>query len=136
MDYTYEWMLNRAYEKMPPIVFEAKRFEVPKAMVSIEGNKTIVKNMREIANYLNRDMKHLLKFLGKDMGAAWRIDGNRVIFVGKFSSFVINRKIEKYVKNYVICPVCGKPDTKLVKIDRVLVMKCMACGAISPVPPL
>ena len=49
---------------------------------------------------------------------------------------MINQKIEKYVKNYVICPVCGKPDTKLIKVDRVLVMKCMACGAVSPVPPL
>lgn len=132
----YDWMLERAYANMPPIVFEKSRFEVPKAMVSIEGNKTIVKNFMEIASYLNRDPKHILKFMGKDMGAAWRLEGQRAVFVGKFGSMTINKKIEKYVKLYVICPVCGKPDTKLVKIDRVLVMKCMACGAISPVPPL
>jgi len=110
-------------------------FQTPKYHVTIidaPGHK----DFKEIASYLNRDLKHILKFIGKDMGAAWRMDGNRVIFVGKHSSIVINQKIEKYVKLYVVCPVCGKPDTKLVKVDRVLVMKCMACGAISPVPPL
>jgi len=134
--HNYEWMLDRAYKLMPPIVFEKKRFEIPKAQTVIEGNKTILKNAKEIADKLNRDLKHILKFIGKDMGAAWRIDGNRAIFVGKFSSFTINQKIERYVKYYVLCPVCKKPDTKLVKIDRITVLKCMACGAISPVPPL
>ncbi len=133
---SYEEMLDRAYKLMPPIVFEKKRFEVPKVQVSVEGNKTIFKNAKEIADYLRRDIKHMLKFIGKDMGAAWRIDGNRVIFVGKFSGFTLNQKVDRYVKTYVICPVCGKPDTKLVKVDRVLVLKCMACGAMSPVPSL
>ena len=130
----YEEMLDRAYDKMPPIVFEKKRFEVPRAQVSIEGNKTVWKNFNEIVNYINRDSKHLLKFIGKDMGAAWRIEESRVVFVGKFGSSQVNQKLDKYVAAFVICPVCGKPDTKLEKVDRVMVMKCMACGATSPVP--
>ncbi len=134
--YSYEWMLERAYQLMPPIVFEKKRFEVPKASVFIQGKSTVIRNFKEIADTLNRDPKHIMKFLGKELGAAWRIEQNRAVLSGKFSSFLINQKIEKYTKLYVICPVCGKPDTKLIKIDRVEVMKCLACGAISPVPPL
>lgn len=132
----YEKMLDRAFEHMPKMVFETKRFEVPKALVSIEGNKTIVKNFNELCDVLNRDPNHLLKFLGKEMGAAGRRDGSRVIFVGKFGPTVLNRRVEKYTKTYVVCPVCGKPDTKLKRVDRILVMKCLACGATSPVPQL
>jgi len=130
----YEKMLDRAYDKMPSIVFEPQRFEVPKAMVAIEGNKSIITNFKEITDYIRRDTDHLLKFIGKDMGAAWRKDGGRIILVGKFGYTLINKKLEKYIKTYVICPVCEKPDTKLTKVDRILIMKCSACGAVSPVP--
>jgi translation initiation factor 2 subunit 2 len=132
----YEEMLKTAYEKMPPIVFEKERFEVPQIQASVEGNKTIIKNFSEIAGYVRREENQILKFIGKDMGAAWRKDGSRVIFVGKFGALAINKKIEKYVKLYVVCPVCEKPDTELKRIDRVLVMKCSACGAVNPVPQL
>jgi len=130
----YDSMLNRAYKEMPPIVFEKKRFEVPKVQASIEGNKTIFKNFSEIAHYISRDEDHILKFIGREMGAAWRKDGNRIIFVGKFGSGQISQKLDKYIKNYVTCKVCEKPDTKLIKQDRVLMLKCMACGAVNSVP--
>ena len=120
----YEKMLDRAFEKMPKMVFEKKRFEIPRAQVSIEGNKTFVTNFNEICDVLNREPAHLLKFLGKEMGASGRMDGPRAVFVGK------------YAKTYVICPVCEKPDTKLTRVERILVMKCMACGAKSPVPQM
>ena len=129
-------MLNRAHDKMPPIIFEKKRFEVPKPFVSIEGKKTVWKNFGEIAEYIHRDENQILKYIGKEMGAAWRKDGARVIFVGKFGRMIIEKKLNKYIKNYVVCPVCEKPDTTLKRIDRVLVMKCQACGAVSPVPQI
>ncbi|HDM92466.1 MAG TPA: translation initiation factor IF-2 subunit beta, partial [Candidatus Korarchaeota archaeon] len=39
-----------------------------------------------------------------------------------------------FIERYVICPICGRPDTKLVKVKRTLMQKCMACGAETPVP--
>ncbi|MBR9680527.1 MAG: translation initiation factor IF-2 subunit beta [Candidatus Altiarchaeota archaeon] len=130
----YDLMLKRAYKKMPPIVFEKKRFDVPKVSVSVEGNKTIFNNFSEIVDYISRDENHILKYIGREMGAAWRREGSRVILVGKFGSHVISQKLEKYIKNYVICSVCDKPDTKLIKQDRILMLKCMACGATNSVP--
>ncbi|MBR9679662.1 MAG: translation initiation factor IF-2 subunit beta [Candidatus Altiarchaeota archaeon] len=132
----YEAALDRVYSALPAIVFEKKRFEPPRMANSIEGNKTLIKNIMEVADYIGRDPKHLMKFMGKDLGAAWRIDGNRAIMIGKFGSVILNKKLDKYVKDYVICSVCEKPDTKLVKVDRVFIMKCEACGAMSPIPPL
>jgi len=130
----YDRMLKRAYEKMPPIIFEKKRFEVPKVKVVTEGKKVIWANAQEIANYVNRDIHHMAKYISRDLGASFRIEGNRVIFVGRFGAMLIQKKMDIYVKNCVICPVCGKPDTKIEKVDRIKVMKCLACGATSPLP--
>ena len=130
----YEKMLNNAYDKMPPIVFETQRFEVPKLKVTIEGNKSVMTNFKEVVDYIRCNSDHLLKFIGRDMGAAWRKEGSRTIFVGKFGPSILNKKLEKYVKRFVLCPVCEKPDTKLKKVDRISIMKCSACGATSPVP--
>ena len=41
--------------------------------------------------------------------------------------------IKSYVEDYVICSECGKPDTRLVKDDRVMLLRCDACGSHRPV---
>ena len=34
-----------------------------------------------------------------------------------------------YAHEFVFCPECGKPDTKLEKEDKFSFIKCLACGA-------
>jgi len=41
--------------------------------------------------------------------------------------------IDAYIKEYVICSECGRPDTHLIKSDRILTLRCDACGAHRPV---
>ena len=130
---TYEEMLKRAYDKMPAIVFEQKRFEVPKAKVTVEGKKSIWANAQEIAGYISRDLHSISKTISKDLGASFKVEGTRVVFVGKFSQSLVQTKLDDYIKAYVICPVCGKPDSRLEKTDRVQVLRCLACGASSAV---
>ncbi len=105
------------------------RFEVPGARVMISGSRTIFNNFYEIANTLRRNPQHLLKFLLKELATSVDMREKNVIFVGNFSQAHIDRKIELYVKSYVLCPECGKPDTKLVKEDRNTFLVCEACGA-------
>jgi len=57
----------------------------------------------------------------------------RAIFSGKFEQEQINSIIKGYVDDYVICSECGKPDTRLVKTERVLMLQCDACGGHRPV---
>lgn len=125
----YEKLLERARANIPKEVFEQKRFEIPKAESFIQGNKTIVTNISHIANYLNRDINHMMKFLLRELATAGNIEGSRAVFTGSFPVRAINEKIELYVKEFVLCRACGKPDTKLVKEEGVDYMKCMACQA-------
>ena len=51
----YEKLLNRAIDQLPPEVFENKRFKIPKAYSDIQGNRTFIKNFKDVAEGLNRD---------------------------------------------------------------------------------
>jgi len=124
----YEKLLDSAYEKIKPIS-STERFEIPKIQGHIEGNKTILNNLHQIASYLRRDLNHLLKFLLKELATFGKVEGNRVILQRKIPSSKINEKIEQYTKEFVICKECGKPDTELIKQDRFLFLHCLACGA-------
>ncbi len=129
----YEALLDRAIENLPDIETTDARFVIPKPRIFIEGKATVLENFGNIADVLNRDPDHLMKFLTREMGTAGKIDGSRAIFQGKFPSSLIKTNIDNYVDEYVICSECNRPDTQLVKMGRVLILKCAACGAHRPV---
>jgi translation initiation factor 2 subunit 2 len=129
----YEALLKKAYANVTVQSESTERFTVPEAKVYIEGKTTILENFAEIADIVRRDQDHLMKFLLGELGTAGKIDGNRAIFNGKFEQSLINGLIKSYVDDYVICSECGKPDTRLVKDDRVLLLRCDACGGHRPV---
>ena len=132
----YEKWLERAKEKMPEVTKYKGRFSPPKVKSFIEGNRTYITNLKEISNYLNRDINHIVKFLAKELATSFVIEGNRIIINGKHPNRKLEEKIEKYIKVYVICRECGSPDTKLEKKDGILYLKCMACQAEYPVPKI
>ena len=90
-------------------------------------------NFSDVAEALRRDPGHLLKFLLKETGTRGNFDGTRVIFQGSFNQDSIQNLIEIYTKKYVICPVCGRPDTHIVKDKRLFFLQCDACGARSSI---
>ena len=136
MTLDYRKMLDEAYSQMPPEVFKHERFEVPRLASVIVGSRTFVHNFKEICDILNRRPLHVLKFLSKEMATAGTIDGPRAIFQGKFERATLERLIKRYVDEFVMCPVCKRPDSKIVKERRLYFLVCEACGARSPVKPV
>jgi len=133
MKSNYKELLKRAHSQLPPEIFEHKRFEVPKVRSGNIGMRTYIVNYKEIAEALNRDQLHLLRYLSREMATAGSIDGVRAIFQGKFKSDTLNRLIEHYAEEFVICPICKRPDTKIVKEKRFSFLSCEACGAKSSI---
>ena len=129
----YEKLLERAQPKIPKKIKSKERFEIPKVKGHIEGTKTIVTNFIQIASTLHRYPQHILKYLLRELAAPGSIDGQRLILGKKINSAIINEKIEKYANEFVICKDCKKPDSQLLKEGRVLMLKCMACGAKHPI---
>ena len=129
----YEQLLERGLKKIPKHTGSGERFEIPKVSGHVEGSKTIITNFTKIADIIHRDPKHLLKYLQRELAAPALINNQKLIIGRKISSNIINEKIKKYVESFVICKDCNKPDTKLVKENRVTLIQCLACGAKHPI---
>ena len=123
---TYEQMLNDAYKKMKAPEGNGERFEIPKAQGLFEGKKTIITNFSHMASYIRRNPEHFEKFLLKQLASSGQIEGDRLVLNQKVPSAKINQKIEEYVKEFVLCKECGKPDTELIKDDRLTFIHCLA----------
>jgi translation initiation factor 2 subunit 2 len=125
----YERSLDRAMEMIPKAVTEKERFQIPEAETNVVGNRTTIKNFKAIVGALNREPEHLIKYLLRELGVAGNMDGNQAVFQGKFSKAAVDDRIKRYVEEFVLCRECGGPDTKLVRKDRVHILRCEACGA-------
>ncbi len=125
----YEQLLNDAYSKIKKPETSGERFEIPKVEGHFEGKKTIVTNFTQIASYIRRSHEQFLKFLLRELAVSGQKEGDRLVLNNKIPSAKINEKIQQYVKEFVLCKECGKPDTELSKEDRLTFLKCLACGA-------
>ena len=129
----YEKLLEKAYKEVKVVGGTGERFEIPKVTGQVSGNNTVITNISSIASYLRRELAHLAKFLQKELAVSGRIDGGRLVLKTKLNSAKVNDKVEKYAREFVICPVCGKPDTEILSEKGVKLKHCLACGAKSPV---
>lgn len=123
--------LKRARENLPAHVFEKSRFEIPNADVFKEGNKTWITDWNRILKVINREENgdHLAKHLAGEFATSATEERGRLCLQGKFSRVAVNRELTSYVKDFVLCEECSKPDTRLVREGRILIKVCEACGA-------
>jgi translation initiation factor 2 subunit 2 len=112
---------------------EASRLELPSPQIIWVGQRTIFRNFIEFPKALRRDPEKLLLYLNKELASAGYIAGERVIFLGRKEPSSFATLIDRYVKEYVICPVCGSPDTRTEKNKKLGFLLCEACGARSSV---
>jgi translation initiation factor 2 subunit 2 len=125
----YEKLLEKAYKEVKQVETNGERFEIPKAEGRFEGKKTIITNFLQMASYLRRVPEHLQKFILKELASSGQIEGERLVLNIKIPSSRINQKIEEYAKEFVICKECKKPDTEILKEERIHFIHCLACGA-------
>lgn len=131
--FDYETLLERAKKKLPHTLESHDRFQVPEPDVMIEGKTTVIRNFGDIVETLRREPNHLLGFLLRELGTAGTIEGRRVVFKGKVATTQVADRIKNYVDEYVLCSECNRPDTKILKDGRVLILVCETCGAHRPV---
>ena len=129
----YENLLNEAYKKVKLVSTGSDRFEIPKVEGQVQGKNSIISNISQIADYLRRPLEQLTKFLMKELATSAKMDSGRLILNTKLSSSKVNEKIQAYAKEFVLCPVCGKPDTEIIQEKGVKLKHCLACGAKSPI---
>ena len=130
---SYENLLDKAYSKVKVVSQSTGRFEIPKVSGLVQGKNTIITNITQIANYIRRPLDELAKFLQKELATSGKIENDRLVLNTKLNSEKVNEKIGLYTKEFVICPVCNKPDTEIVSEKGIKFKHCLACGAKSPI---
>ncbi len=128
----YEELLKEAKKKLPKISERKERFDIPKIKGHIQGNRTVLSNFTQIAQYLGRQPQHLLKYILKELATPGEIKKTGTIIGSKVPASRINEKIRSYAEKFVLCKECGKPDTKLEKEGNIVYLKCLACGSRKP----
>jgi translation initiation factor 2 subunit 2 len=130
---SYEELLSRARAGLDKDAKKsgALRLELPEPDVFWVGNKTIVRNYSVFPKLLNREPSRVLMYLAKELATAASLDGERAVFIGRKDKESFLQLLTRYMKDGVICPVCGSPDTHLEKEKRMWFMVCEACGARS-----
>ena len=130
----YEILLSRLRDKLGNTTKkQASRLELPTPQIIWVGQRTIFRNFMDFPKALNRDPEKLLLYLNKELASAGYIAGDRVIFLGRKEPSSFGALIDRYVKDYVICPVCGSPDTRTEKQKKLGFLLCEACGAKSSI---
>ncbi|MFH1306331.1 MAG: translation initiation factor IF-2 subunit beta [Candidatus Micrarchaeota archaeon] len=129
----YEELLDNARKNLPDIMLSKERFEPPVAIVQPQGSKTIIPNFDLICQKLRREPKFLAKYLGKELAIPTSMDGPRLILHGKIYERQVGERLSNFIKYYVICKECKRPDTKIKDEGGVKMLVCEACGARSPV---
>jgi len=107
------------------------RFELPVVDVIWEGQKTFLRNFVEFPKVLRRDPDKVLQYLSKEFAVPAERIGDKAMFIGRRDPDDFSRLFQIYVKDYVECPTCTSPDTKIVKENRISFLICEACGAKS-----
>ncbi|MBM3894981.1 MAG: translation initiation factor IF-2 subunit beta [Thaumarchaeota archaeon] len=127
----YEKLLKRVQDKVSKNKSETARFELPPVDVMWEGQRTFLRNFSEFPKVLRRDPDKVLQYLSKEFAVPAERVGEKAIFIGKREPQDFTRLFEIYVKDYVECPTCKSPDTRIEKEKRISFLICEACGAKS-----
>ncbi len=136
MNYNYDDLLKRARTQVPEVTLKKERLELPRLLVTTVGMRTTIANFKEVADTVDRDPQHILKFLTREMATAATYHDGRAIFQGKFPRDTFERLLQRYMESFVTCPVCKRPDTRIMKEKRLSFIICNACGAKSSIKQL
>ncbi|MFL6309927.1 MAG: translation initiation factor IF-2 subunit beta [Nitrososphaera sp.] len=131
----YEALLKRLQDKVDNTAKKTRsRLEIPTPEIIWVGKNTIFRNFMDFPKALRRDPEKFLFYLNKELASAGNISGERVMFLGRKTVSSFQALIDRYIKDYIQCPVCGSPDTHTEKSKpKVAFLICEACGAKSSI---
>jgi translation initiation factor 2 beta subunit (eIF-2beta)/eIF-5 len=96
-----------------------------------KGTKiTILTNMETFAKELMFSKKVLITILGKKLSckSGLNISNNMYYLQGEYTSQQIKTVLYKFIKDYLLCVICDKPEVNIKYKNNKIKQKCKACG--------
>ncbi len=132
----YEHLLDRLYSRLPERR-EAPSMDIPPLNIVHIGLQTQIRNFKEVCSVLLREPRIVARYMLKELAARGTIDDSGVFTIySRVSSQTINSLFKRFLDMYVICKTCGSYQTELRRQGKVWIIRCLACGAETPVKPI
>ena len=126
----YDQLLDKAFAELPALSVENEDFQIPDADSLIQGSKTILKNIDQIADKARRDKEEIARYLTRELAAPVSLQEHAMEISARVQPQEMSAKIRRFFEVYVICKECHKPDTQIKGRERGYVtIGCEACGA-------
>jgi len=134
--FDYLELLNRLYEKLPERRVVPTP-DIPPLEIAHVGTQTKIKNFRGVCDVVMRDPRICARYLLKELAARGTIDESGVFTIySRVSAHTLNQLFKRFLDTYVRCSTCGSYQTELRKQGKVWIIRCLACGAETPVKPI
>lgn len=126
----YNQLLDKAFAELPTLSVEKSDFQIPEPDSLVQGSKTILKNIDQIADKARRDKDEIARYLTKELAAPISMSEHSMEISARVQQQELAAKIRRFFETYVICKECHKPDTHIAGRERGYVtISCEACGA-------
>ena len=131
--FVYKELLERLYEKLPE-----RRVVPPPDIPPLEivhiGAQTKIRNFKNVCDVIIRDPRICARYLLKELAARGTIDESGVFTIySRVSTHTLNQLFKRFLDTYVKCSTCGSYQTELRRQGKVWIIRCLACGAETPV---
>eukprot|EP01121_Diplochlamys_sp_Union-15-3_P016116 TRINITY_DN542_c0_g1_i1.p1 TRINITY_DN542_c0_g1~~TRINITY_DN542_c0_g1_i1.p1 ORF type:complete len:413 (+),score=101.40 TRINITY_DN542_c0_g1_i1:58-1239(+) len=120
---------------------EFHRYKMPVLQAKIEGRgngiKTVLMNIKAIAESLERPATYPTKFFGFELGALTKCDEEKERYVvnGRHDAENLAQVLDTFIDKFVLCKNCDRnPETEMLILgNKNIQLKCKACGGRTPV---
>lgn len=132
--YPYSQLLDRFFVSISEReeTEQLKRLSLPVPnLIQKGGRRMIWTNFQITCQAMNRDQEQVKNFILEELLAEGSIDGQcQLVIVGRFQSQMILTLLRKYVSQFVICQICKRPNTSIVRQNRLTILKCNSCFSV------
>lgn len=115
-----------------PVDDPSYRYKMPRIVAKVEGRgngiKTVLVNVVDLGQSLNREAPEITKFFGCELGSQTTYSADRAIVNGAHTAQSLQEHLCKYIENFVLCAQCKLPETHYKIKSGLIAQKCLACG--------
>lgn len=115
------------------------RYKMPTVLGKIEGRgngiKTVIENVTEVAEALDRTPGEINKFFGCELGAqtSYSEETEKAVVNGAHTDHTLQDMMHRYIETFVLCPNCRLPESTYKVKNDLIYHRCAACGSVEMV---
>lgn len=109
------------------------RYKMPVLQIKTEGRgngiKTLILNLYDISKSLYTKPEYIAKFFSIEIGCSYKFESPGCAYLnGSHSLLLLSSYLDKFVKMFILCPICSLPELSLfIKKGNINII-CSSCG--------